>query len=85
LRIKFEKGFTPERIGEIFAQIIQDDEIVIGAVNVYIQTYDDEMKPVPFHIEEGDYILVKPSNKIKQEYADDVINKRRGKLKLVSG
>ena len=85
MRIKFEKGFTPELIGEIFARIIRDDEVVIGAVNIYIQTYDDEGKAVPFAIEEGDYILIKPSNAAKQEYADDVANKRRGKLRVVSG
>lgn len=82
MRIKFEKGFTPERIGEIFARIIQDDEIVIGAVNLYIQTYDDEMKPVPFDKEE-DYLVIKPSDTTKREYANDVVNKRRGRLRAV--
>jgi len=84
LRIKFEKGFTPELIGEIFARIIADDEIVIGAVNIYIQAYDDEMKPVPFSKEE-EYIIVEPNKAARRDYENDVVNKRRGKLKVVSG
>ena len=84
MRIKFEKGFTPELIGEIFAQIIKDEEIIIGAVNIYIQTYDDEMKAVPFSKEE-EYITVEPSKAAKKEYENSVIDKRRGKLRLVGG
>lgn len=84
MRIKFEKGFTPERIGEIFAKIIKDEEIVIGAVNIYIQTYDGEMKAVPFSKEE-EFIIAEPGKEAKKEYENSVINKRRGKLRLVGG
>ena len=38
MRIKFEKGMTPERIADAFVKYIYDNNIVIGAVNIGVNS-----------------------------------------------
>lgn len=82
MRIKFEKGMTPERIAQAFVDYVRQNELVIGAVNVYIQTFDESMKPMRETAE--DYTVCSPSEFLKKEYADDVALIRRGRLKAVN-
>jgi hypothetical protein len=85
MRIKFEKGMTPERMADAFVKYIYDNNIVIGAVNMYIQTYDEEMKPEKFEKgKDSSYLNCSPSAKAKQEYDDYVAEVRRGNFKAVS-
>lgn len=81
VRIKYEKGFTPERIAEHLAWFIRKNKLTIGSVNVYLQLYDDNMKPIKNSNDE--YFSVSPGDSSKREYVDDVASKRRSRLKVV--
>lgn len=80
MRIKFDKGLTPERIADHFVQIVRQNELVIGSVNIYIQIYDEEMKLEKFSRGQ-DYLFCTPSDFGKQEYMEDVAQIRRKKMK----
>jgi len=82
MRIKFEKGITPEKMAAAFIDFVYGNGIVIGAVNLYIQTYDDDMKPEKFG--GGDYFLCKSTEKAKAEYDQYAAKMRRGKFKQVA-
>lgn len=85
MRIKFEKGMTPERIADALVKYIYDNNIVIGAVNMYIQTYDEEMKPEKYNdTKDGSCLNCSPSARAKQEYDNYVAEIRRGNFKAVS-
>ena len=83
MRIKFEKGLTPERIADAFVKYIYDNNIVIGSVKMYIQTYDNEMKAVKFGSYEDEYMCCSPSEKAKKEYEEYSAAIRRGNFKAV--
>lgn len=80
MRIKYEKGFTPERIAEHLAWFIRENNLVIGSVNVYLQLYDESMKPIK---NDGDEYVVSPGDFSRREYIDDVAGARRSRLKVV--
>lgn len=82
MRLKLEKGMTPERIAQAFVDFVRMNKLVIGSVNVYIQTYDENMKAEKTQSDE--WTICKPSELLKQEYADDVALIRRGRLKAVN-
>ena len=85
MRIKFEKGMTPERMADTLIKYIYEHDIVIGAVNMYIQTYDEEMKPEKYcKGNEESYLSCTPTETAKQEYNEYVAAIRRGKFKAVS-
>jgi len=82
MRIKFEKGITPERIADYFVNFIRDNDMVIGAVNIYIQEFDENMKSV--RESKGDeYLLVRPQRIAKEEYQNDTAKTRRKRMKVV--
>ncbi len=81
MRIKFEKGFTPELIGELFAEFVRKEDLIIGSVNIYVQTYDENMKPVKFN-QDVEYYLASPSEEDYKEYSEDVAKTRRKNMKL---
>jgi len=83
MRIKFEKGMTPERIAQAFVDFVRQNDLVIGSVNVYIQTYDENMKAEKNDNEQ--YAICSPVEKLKKEYTEDVAYIRRGRLKVVNG
>jgi len=83
MRIKFEKGFTPERMAQSLVNYIRQNNLVIGSVNIYIQTYDDEMKPEKFKRGEEEYLVCTPTEIAKKEYDKDVATIRRSKMKAV--
>ena len=82
MKIKFEKGFTPEAIAKNFLNIIYDNNILIGSLIMYVQTFDDEMKPEKWGDEGVDYRFV-PSESTKDEYARQVLKHRRDMIKIV--
>ncbi len=82
MRIKYDKGMTPERIASHFVQFIRDNNLIIGSVNIYIQTYDDEMRAAKIS-RDDDYIIVQPREVTKSEYIYDVAQIRRGRMRLV--
>lgn len=79
MRLKFEKGMTPEAIAEIFVNFIYENNLLIGSVNMYIQTYDDQSKAQ----NTGDYFVCKPGDKTKQNYSNYAADLRRSKFKAV--
>ena len=81
MRLKFEKGMTPERMAKMFVEFIRQQDYVIGSVNMYIQTYDEDMNPVDF--DKNDYFVCKPSKEAKTEYTNDVARIRRKRMKAV--
>ena len=83
MRIKFEKGMTPEAIATALVQYIRDNNILIGSVNVYMQTYDEDMKAEKYKRRENEYIICKPSNAIKKEYERELVDIRRSRMKVV--
>ena len=82
MRIKFEKGMTPEAIGRAFVEFAKENNIVIGAVNMYVQTYDDEMSAEKFKKDEEIFIC-SPSETTKQRYSEDMATIRRKRMKAV--
>jgi len=82
MRIKFEKGMTPETIAQAFVDFVRDNNLVIGSVNIYMQTYDENMKAEKFRRDE-EYTLCKPTAIAKEEYIEDVALIRRGRLRQV--
>lgn len=83
MRIKFEKGFTPERMVESLVNFLYENNIPISAVNIYIQTFDDEMKPAKFDKNE-EYFVCKPSDAAKAEYDNYIAEMRRSRMKVVN-
>ena len=81
MRIKFEKGMTPERIAQAFVDYVRSNDILIGAVNIYAQAYDDEMRPEKFNRGEEEYLVCSPSEASRREYADDVAAIRRKRMR----
>lgn len=84
MRIKFEKGMTPERVADAFVKFVRENNLVIGAVNIYVQTYDEKMKPDKFNKYEDGYYVCKPSEKAVTEYSEDVAELRRSRMKVVN-
>ena len=82
MRIKFEKGMTPETIAQAFVDFVRDNNLVIGSVNLYMQTYDENMKADKFR-RNDEYTLCKPTEIAKEEYIEDVALIRRGRLRKV--
>jgi len=83
MRIKFERGITPERIAQEFVRYIRENDIVIGAVNIYIQTWDEETGKYRNKHNDSEYMICRPTEIAKEEYRADVANIRRGRIKRV--
>lgn len=82
MRIKFEKGITPESMAQAFIDFVRQNNLVIGSVNMYIQTYDENMKAEKY--DKSEYTICEPTDKGKREYIEDVALTRRSRLKAVN-
>ena len=82
MRIKFEKGITPESMAQAFIDFVRQNNLVIGSVNMYIQTYDENMKAEKY--DKSEYTVCEPTAKAKKEYIEDVALTRRSRLKAVN-
>lgn len=83
MRVKFEKGCTPETIAEEFYKIMTEEFHLIGAVNIYIQSYDEDMKVERFD-RYAQYVTYKPHDQEKKNYRAYEAEQRRKKMKVVS-
>lgn len=81
MRIKFEKGMTPESMAQAFVDYVRSNDFVIGSVNMYIQTYDENMKSEKYN--KSEYTVCEPTAKAKEEYIEDVSITRRSRLRAV--
>lgn len=79
MRIKFRKGMTPEDIANMFVRLMDDRNALIGTVNIYVQEFDEELKPV----KDEEYIEVKPTNYGMARYEEYAADLRRSNLKVV--
>ena len=82
MRIKFEKGMTPETIARAFVNLVRDNDLVLGSVNIYMQTYDENMKAEKY--DKSEYTICEPTDKAKREYIEDVALIRRSRLRAVN-
>lgn len=82
MRIKFEKGIVPERMAEHLVNYIRENNLIVGSVNIYIQILDENGKMV--REDDSNYLSVSPGELSKKQYAEDVANIRRGRLKVVN-
>ncbi len=81
MRIKFKKGMTPEMVAAVFLDVLRERGTVIGAVNIYIQEYGEDTKPIK---DDGDeYLEYRPGKAGLRQYADYAADVRRGKMKAV--
>ena len=81
MRIKFNKGMTPDDIAQMFARVMNDRNTLIGTVNIYVQEYSEDLKAV----RDEEYLEVKPTDYGKTRYDEYAANLRRGNLKLCAG
>lgn len=81
MRIQFKKGISPEAIADTFLDIVKKRGNVIGAVNIYIQEYDQDMQPIAF--DNSQYIQVKPTPDGTDDYAEYCARMRRKSLKVI--
>lgn len=79
MRIKFTKGMTPESIADYFLQIVSERGNLIGAVNIYVQEYDEDLK----QIEDTGYYEIRPTEHGLNNYKEYEAYTRRSKLKIV--
>lgn len=82
MRIKFEKGIIPERMAETLVSLIRENNLIIGTVNVYITTLDENGKVIKD--DDGEYTCFSPGELSKKQYVEDVASIRRGRLKVVN-
>lgn len=80
MRIKFQKGLSPEVMASMFLEIIRDRGMLVGAVNIYVQEYDENMKPI---FGDGDCLEVTPTDAGKKIYSEYAAGQRRSKLKAI--
>jgi hypothetical protein len=82
MRIKFEKGIMPERIGELLSDYIYENELIIGSVNVFIQLYDGEGKAIN-DFKSNEILVCSPTEEGKKKYSEYVAKLRRKQIKAV--
>lgn len=83
MRIKFEKGITPETIARELYKIMTEGFHLVGSVNVYIQSYDEDMKAEKFD-RYAQYVTYKPHTNEKKNYKAYEAEQRRKKMKVVN-
>lgn len=81
MRIKFNKGMTPDDIAGMFTKIMDGRNSLIGSVNIYVQEYDENLKT----IKDGECLEVKATAYGQTRYDEYAADIRRGKLKLCAG
>lgn len=79
MRIKFKKGMTPQDIANMFVRLTNERNALIGTVNIYVQEFDEELKPV----RDDEYIEVKPTKYGMSRYEEYSTDLRRSKLRVV--
>ena len=80
MRIKFEKGITPEVMAESFLNIINDHGKLVCSADMYVRFYNEDMKL------DKDTILVTCSAKSVEDeaYSQYAADKRREGLRVVN-
>lgn len=81
MRIKFKKGVTPKAMASTFLRVLEEKGSVIGSVNIYVQEYDDDMKPIPFDCD--DFVTYEAADKNNEHYLNYAAELRRKKIRAV--
>lgn len=79
MRIKFNKGMTPEDIANMFVRVVNERNNIVGTVNIYFQEHDENLKQV----KDEDYIEVRPTEYGLNRYNEYAAELRRDNLKVV--
>lgn len=79
MRIRINKGMTPEDMADMFVKLMRNRDAIIGTVNIYVQEFDDNMRPV----QDGDFVEVKPTKYGMSRYEEYSTELRRSKLRVV--
>jgi hypothetical protein len=82
MRLKFEKGFTPETMAQVLTDYITDNDLLIGSVNVFIQLYGEDGKPVN-DFKDPYMTIFTPTQDCKKEYSEYAAQLRRKVIKAV--
>jgi len=82
MRIKFEKGFTPEKIAEVLTDYIEKNDLLVGSVNVFIQLYGEDGKAIN-DFKDPTMTVFSPTQRCKDEYSEYSANLRRKAIKAV--
>lgn len=83
MRIKFNKGTTPEMAGWFFEKIVEERGNTIGSINIYWQEYDENMKMIKFDHDDNGYIEFVPGPTILAEHKEQEVEVRRSRMKIV--
>jgi len=81
MRLKFQKGFTPDIIAAYFLEYVMQEGLVVGDVNVYIQTLDEYGNPEPL---DKKVVEVTPSERLRKMHVDSFANNRRKEFKVIN-
>lgn len=79
MRIKFEKGITPEMMATEFLKLVNEHGKLVGSVNMYVQFFNENMKTD----RDGIMITCSPTDKESDYYSKYAAGKRRESLKAV--
>jgi hypothetical protein len=82
MRVKFERGLTPKVITDTLRRYIEENELLIGSVNVFIQLYGEDGKTVN-DFKDQSMVVFSPTQKCKDEYSEYAANLRRKSIKAV--
>lgn len=82
MRIKFEKGFTPQAMAAALEDFIVKNDLLIGSVNVFIQLCGEDGKPIN-DFKSPVMAVVSPTQRCKDEYSEYSARLRRRAMKAV--
>jgi hypothetical protein len=80
MRIKFQKGMTPEDVTSVLLDYINENNLIVGSVNVFLQLFDEEGKAIN-DFKDPEMLVYSTSN--TEKYADYVAKIRRRCIKAV--
>jgi len=80
MRIKFNKGITPEVMAENFLKIIKEHGKLVSSADMYVRFYDENMKL------DKDTIMItcSPKDVETEAYSEYAAEKRREFMKVVN-
>jgi hypothetical protein len=82
MRLKFEKGFTPEKIAKHLIRFVEENDIDFASVNIYIQVYKEDGTLEDFK-HDSEFLVFSPGEETKSVAAERSVKLRRSRIKLV--
>lgn len=82
MRIKFEKGFTPQAMAAALEDYIVRNDLLIGSVNVFLQLCGEDGKPIN-DFKSPVMVVVSPTEQCKEEYSAYSARIRRRAIRAI--